>query len=703
MILGTQYFRPPFPNDRYWDDDFKRIRESGLNTVQLWVLWSWVEATPGTYRWDDYDRLMELAQKHGLQVVLSAIGEVQPYWIHREVPDSEMINRLGHRVVSSNRNEIHHGMTPGGCFDHPEVWKRMCDFMSSVVVRYRGESTIAGWDCWNELRWNVQADDLVCYCDHTLARYRAWLDKKYGGLDGLNRAWIRRHSAWDEVRPGKVQARPYTDMMAFQHFLTERSNEHGIARYRLIKDLDPSRPVTLHAGEPCTYFSGNKDWGTWAIDRGNDWAFADHIDGVGTSSFPAWGFQDDTSYALRLEYTRSAASGKDVWLSELQGGRASSGFDIHRPVTGRMQQRWVWNGAAIGAESIIFWCWRDEVFGQESGGFGIVGDDGFAKDRVAALQKTGAVLAQYKELLADYTPAPASAGFLFSPQSYYLHYAQEGHAERARNALMGYGRALLNNNIGFEVVEEEHLAALKGLRVLFMPRTAVVDTATEAALETWVRGGGTLVCESECGAFDSRGLYRYPAERFTARLTGMVEAGRRQLTTDHMDVDCGAQPLRLRIAQWTTPRVGAGADVLARSDEGALVSVSKVGEGQIVLVNTFVGEFADDLAYRDFDRFVAWTCGIAGWKAPMEVSCADGSGAWVKHGALRDTRAVVFVRADGTGRTVRLRINDTSLLRAPVMRDIISGKTFALASDGAALAGEIDTGEWGVAMLVEER
>jgi beta-galactosidase len=45
------------------------MKDAGLDTVQLWVLWGWVEATPGQFRYDDYDELMELAGKHGLNVV----------------------------------------------------------------------------------------------------------------------------------------------------------------------------------------------------------------------------------------------------------------------------------------------------------------------------------------------------------------------------------------------------------------------------------------------------------------------------------------------------------------------------------------------------------------------------------------------------------------------------------------------------------
>ncbi|MDP6381154.1 MAG: beta-galactosidase, partial [Phycisphaerae bacterium] len=276
MNLGTQYYRAPFPESKYWEDDFKRMRDSGLNTVQLWVLWAWVESTPGEFRFDDYDRLVELAGANDLQVVLSTIAEIHPYWIHREVPGSEMITSMGQKVVSSNRVEVHFGLTPGGCSDHPGVWERMANFISVVAERYKNAPNLHGWDAWNELRWNVHSDGLVCYCEHTIKAFRSWLNDKYGGLDGLNEAWKRRYGAWEDVLPGKVHDRPYTEMMAFQHFLTWRSDEHAKARYHTIKAIDPGRPVTVHGGAPSAQYVGGGD--DQALDRGNDWFFADELD-----------------------------------------------------------------------------------------------------------------------------------------------------------------------------------------------------------------------------------------------------------------------------------------------------------------------------------------------------------------------------------------------------------------------------------------
>ena len=50
---------------------------------------------------------------------------------------------------------------------------------------------------------------------------------------------------------------------------------------------------------------------------------------------------------MRVEFVKSAAREKLVWLSEVQGGRSAIGFELHPAVDALSQQRWIWNGFAV--------------------------------------------------------------------------------------------------------------------------------------------------------------------------------------------------------------------------------------------------------------------------------------------------------------------------------------------------------------------
>lgn len=701
MNLGVQYYRPPFPQSCYWDEDLRRVREAGLDTLQLWVVWGWVEPSLGEFRFDDYDALMELARKYGLKVVLSTIAAVQPYWIHRVVPGSEMVDHRGNRVISSNRGECHFGLTPGGCLDHPGVWERMSAFLREVVTRYRGAENLLGWDAWNELRWNVQADGLVCFCEHTLRAFRDWLDARYGGLEGLNRAWLRRYESWEDVFPGKLPNRPYTEMMAFEHFLSWRANRHGKARYQLMKALDPHHPVTVHGAHPCPLMVGDAE--NHALNRGNDWFYADDCDGIGCSSFPKWFGMDDADLSVRVEYVSSAAREKQVWLSEVQGGRSSLGFEVYPPVDALSQQRWIWNGLACGADTILFWCWRDEVFGRESAGFGLAGSDGLAGERLAAMRKTERVLTKHAELLRGYRPAQAEIGVLFSPQTHYLHWAQEGTARRAADALQGYCRALVRRSLPYRVLEEEHLDELEGLRVLFMPRTLVVDDASADRIGAWVRTGGTLVCESECGAFGSNGIYRYPEDRFLRDLAGAREVGRRSLERGSVSAEVGGRHLQLPATQWLTPWQIEHGDVMASHADGVLLARVPVGRGQVVLCGSYHGECYARAYSADLEVLVDWVAGIGCVARPVRVVSPKPDETrfmYVRWGASGDM-PVIFVFFPEKVDSCTLSFQGL-LDGHDAVHDIISGETHRLAQEAGAAVLNLPCPAWRLAVLVPE-
>ncbi|MFW5752461.1 MAG: beta-galactosidase [Planctomycetota bacterium] len=645
MLLGAQYYRAPFPARRYWREDLERMRDAGLDTVQFWVLWAWVEPEPGRFVFDDYDELIELARAVGLQVVLSTIAEIQPLWIHREESDCALVTARGQRVVSTARRECHFGLTPGGCTDHPGVWERMARFLATTAGRYAGVGHLVAWDAWNELRWNVAAEDLVCYCPHTLAAFHAFLGERFGSLDALNAAWSRRYACWEDVRPGRTPGHPFTEHMAFMHFLTERANRHAAARCRLIRAHDPGRPVTLHGGDPSPLYAGNRGR-LQCLDRGNDWAFAETFDGIGVSSFPRWFAMDDATFAARLEYARGAVAGQAarrpaLWLSELQGGRSVRGFELFAPVDGRSQQRWVWQGIARGATAVLFWCWRDEVFGREAGGFGLIGDDGHAAARLAAMRTTRQLLDRHRQLLAAYTPASARLGVWFGPWSYYHVWSMDGSARLAADALAGYCRALLHAGLPYLVVEEEHLDVLAQLDLLILPRASVLSPAARRRLTAFVERGGTLVCEAECGAWTTDGILLPPEERFCAGLAGVHELGRRELV-DPLVVSWQGTQLALDATQWSVPvRCARGGTSHADHPEGSLVAEVAVKAGRVVALGGHLGEAYLRSGNPALERLLRLIAEAAGLRPA--VAMVEQTGALERGGTGASPEAPAFV------------------------------------------------------------
>ena len=534
MFLCAQYYRAPFPERRFWADDFSRIRDSGLHAVQLWCLWGWIESTPGRYRYDDYDELIALAEKKRLRVVLSTIAEIHPFWIHRLVPGSEMITHQGHKVVSTPRTEANVGLTPGGCWDHPEVAQRMRGFLTDIAGRYGKLDHLIGWDCWNETRWAVHADGHVCYCPHTLRAFRDWLDARHGGLEGLNEAWRRRYASWDNVRPGKEPMRPFTETIEFLRFLTVRAARHAAWRYQAIRTGDKKHIISAHCAMPAIQSMGH-DW-EQALCRGVDSDLADQLDGFGSSHFPFWGTSglDEDGLGIRLEAIRSAnGPGKTAWVSELHGGSARDGVMAHMSVPAKPQQRTLASAMSRGAKGVIFWCWRDEVFGREAGGFGLNGWDGLAAERLARMKRTGKLIDKNMALIDAYRPESPRVGVLFAPDNYMLKWAEAGSAgSDAADGVNGYALALERLHLPYEIVEAHHLDSLERLDVLLMPWSLIVPPKARQAIVKFLRRGGRVLCEAETDAFDELGFYRYPDERPLMKAIGLHDLGRRKLGED---------------------------------------------------------------------------------------------------------------------------------------------------------------------------
>ncbi|TAJ49223.1 MAG: hypothetical protein EPO52_05410 [Herbiconiux sp.] len=644
MLLGVQYYRPPSPDPSLWEQDIADIARAGFGTVQLWLIWGWVETTQGEFEWGDYDRLLDLAHARGLRVVISTIAEMQPAWLLRRYPDAAMVDHLGRVTPSTTRVEAQVGVTPGGSIDDPRVLGHMRDFLDAAARHFASHPALVAWDCWNENRWAMEGDGYLDYSPASIRAFHAWLASRYGNLDGVARAWRRRFATWDDVQPGRKPGLPYTDLVAFQRFLTERAASHLRFRRDVIRAADPVHPISAHCGEPSVNSAGSLF--EQPLSRGNDFALAAELDGYGCSSFPNLEGMSLLDLGLRIEATRSAAGDRPFWLAELQGGGGRLGHHVLPAVRADEQQRWLWNGMGRGAKGTIVWQWRDEVLGRESGGFGFAGDDGHASARVEAMARTAGILAEHGDFLDAYRPEPAQVGVLFLPDTYYLEWAQDGNDGRqARESVLGWMRAFEELQLPYEVLDPDHLSRLSDLKLLVLPWPLSVPEHAMAVVTAWVERGGLLLTEADLTAFDSEAFYHPPGSRGASAL-GLRSLGRRELpASGTLSLELDGARFELPAASWLEHYDPTDARVLG-TDDGHPIAVERtLDAGSVISIGSFPGLAHSLTPSSELLDFASHLASRAGVTTSARVRGTDGTTVQWRRGTSGDWSVLFLIGA----------------------------------------------------------
>ena len=84
-----------------------------MNIFRHWFMWSAIEVAPGKYDWSDYDRMMDLAAKNGIKVVIEELVGCAPEWAFRKYPHARYLGSDGFVVNSTISESSATGGFPG--------------------------------------------------------------------------------------------------------------------------------------------------------------------------------------------------------------------------------------------------------------------------------------------------------------------------------------------------------------------------------------------------------------------------------------------------------------------------------------------------------------------------------------------------------------------------------------------------------------
>jgi beta-galactosidase len=498
---GAVYFRKSNPPEQDWARDHATAARLGMNTFRHWFTWEAIEVAPGKYDWRDYDRMMDLAAKNGIKVVIAELVTSAPEWVYEKYPHARFHASDGSVGASGVSGSSATGGFPGMCLDNEDVRALAEKFLAALVNRYKNHPAIMGFDVWNENTYDGGTPQrMYCWCGASQRKYRAWLKSHYGTLNALAKTWYRYgYAEWDNIHP-PANFGGYPESLDFLDFRVDNAFRLMKWRTDLIRRLDPAHRLIAHG------VAGTLD--TLPSNAHNEWRSAELVDTWGLTWVAARKGNELWKQFHALDLVRGGARGKPFWHAEAQAGPLWMQPQVLKReredgrITDEKDIR-LWNliSCAGGATGILYPRWRPLLDGPLFGAFGAFGMDGSVTPRAEMTGKVATWANAHPELWKA-RPVEGDIGLVFAPESEMFNYVQQGSTDFYAQSVRGAYQGFFDNNIQADFV---HIDDLSQYPVVYLAYPVMLKSDSVKKLIGYVRQGGTLISEGLPAYFGDHG------------------------------------------------------------------------------------------------------------------------------------------------------------------------------------------------------
>ena len=666
MYFGAQYYRPPFPVNSCWERDLKHMRSLGFNTIKLWAVWNDIERRPGEYSFDDLDKLVEIAGRNNLQVIINTIPEGAPAWAYENFPESMYQNVDGKKITMGGPANLPTGGWPGLCMDNPEVSKLVCSFIYELSKHYADNDIVTIIDVWNEPHLEPSyfcKGELICACDSSKLAFREWLKQKYGTLAALNAAWFRNYTNWDHILP-PPRFGTYTDMLDWKRFWVDNTTKWLREKVAAAKRGAPNKIIQTHVA--CSAYRGSEGNGSLAYDVTDEYLLAKEVDLFGLSSFPKWQMgatpeEYHLAYSFHSESVASASRDKKFYQAELQGG-AGVGYLGHRRPTKEDVRVWNWSTIASGGKGVVYWQFMPEPAGMEATGFGLVDLAGEDTDRSIEAGRCAALFSAMD--LDNSSPTLSQNGILLSRNSDLFMFAAGCNEKKYVDSVFGIYTCCADAGIPVRIIHTDylHTAWDEGLRYLYIPMALSLSQYEVEAILHFIELGGHVTMEAACGLFTEMGSC-LNASPLLSQIFGATHISLDQKSEDvairnlHGDMLCIGEDYS------QTMKIANGSPLGYFSDDSLAMAKATYGKGTCVWIGSFLGlseNHKDNSSTREIIKDCFSKVGYS------IFSDLEADHLLVRILNYSSGYAVVAVNYTGTPRDLRITLNSGDIISTSV-------------------------------------
>ncbi len=470
-MLGVCYY-PEHWNEEDWPRDAARMAEIGIRFVRIGEFaWSRLEPVRGDFRWDWLDRSIDTLGSAGLKVVMCTPTATPPKWLIDERPEILPFDADGRPRRFGSRRHY--------CFSSP-AWldetRRICE---AVAGRYGDNAHVAGWQLDNEYGCH---DTVLSYAEHCRPAFQAWLQRRYGTIEELNREWgtvfwSKEYAGFGEIDlPNQTVTEPNpAHSLDFRRFSSDAVVAYNRLQADIVRANAPGRFVSHNFMGYFDQFdhykvSADLDVATW---DSYPLGFTSERMGLSAETRVRWARSGHPDVAaFHHDLYRGMTAGNRWWVMEQQPGPVNWAPHNPAPADG-MVRLWTWEALAHGAEVVSYFRWRQAPFAQEQMHSGLNLPDGTPD---VAAHEAAAVGRELEEIaISEAEPAAsASVALVFDYEAAWAIGVQPQGAEFEYQQLVRVFYTALRR-LGLDVDVVPAHADLAGYALVCVPTLPMID------------------------------------------------------------------------------------------------------------------------------------------------------------------------------------------------------------------------------------
>jgi beta-galactosidase len=466
-----------------WTEDFRLMQQAGITAATVGVF-SWVSLQPAEDRFtfDWLDEIIDGLHTHGIKVILATPSAAQPAWMSQAYPD----------VLRSDENGLRrqHGQRTNYCPNSPNYRRLSANMARKLAERYGQHPAVILWHVSNEYAG-------ACYCDTCAARFREWLQARYGTLDELNarwwtRFWSHTYTDWTQIMPPRKNAEILTHGLNVDYF--RFMNESQLDCYRnerdVLRTITPNIPITTNlmgAYKPLDY----RRW-------------AQEMDVVSWDCYPNPNHAP-SDIAFLHDLMRGVKDGQPFLLME-QTPSSQNWQEINALKRPGVLRLWSYLAVAHGADSVLYFQWRRGRGGCEKLHGAVIEHAGRSDTRVfREVSQLGAELQALGDTVIG-ASVDARVGIMFDWDNWHALDDAIGPVREKRylETVRKHYQTLFEKHVAVDIVFPD--SDLSRYSLVIAPMLYMVKAGMVENIEAFVQNGGTFVATYLSGLVDETDL-----------------------------------------------------------------------------------------------------------------------------------------------------------------------------------------------------